>query len=99
MTRYKPSRLNKSALTTPPVEIISLFSHSIFCHWECVEGRFILLGQIIIYRISNLVRYDSYPQFIFEDAEAVENDSDDGSDGDIDDDYDAIYYDYDTCLA
>ena len=36
---------------------------------------------------------------MMQDAEAFENDSDDGSDGDIDDDYDAIYYDYDTCLA
>ena len=36
---------------------------------------------------------------VFQDAEAVENGSDDGSDGDIEDDYDAIYYDYDTCLA
>ena len=37
----KQSQWKKSALTTTPVAIILLFSHSIFCHWERGEGRFI----------------------------------------------------------
>ena len=47
MTNNKPSQQNKSALTTPPVALIFLFSNSISYHWERGEGRVILLGQII----------------------------------------------------
>ena len=47
LLKYKRTQQNKSALTTPPVALIFLFSHSISYHWERGEGRVILLGQII----------------------------------------------------